>query len=166
MNNINYSLSLQMGRLLEQQGLKIAVAESCTGGALATEITAVPGCSTYFDRGFVTYTNESKHELLDVPQQLLDKHGAVSAPVAEAMAAGVLNHSVADIALAITGIAGPQGGTAEKPVGLVWFGLALRGGPCLSRSAHFGGGRKHVRRLSVGEALQWAIESVSAITYA
>lgn len=161
MNNINYSLSLQMGRLLEERGLMIAVAESCTGGALATEITAVPGCSEYFDRGFVTYTNEAKHEVLSVDAKLISEYGAVSEHVAKAMAQGTLQHSRADIAVSITGIAGPQGGTPEKPVGLVWLGLAVRDGDCAAREVHFGGGRKQVRRLSVGAALEWVIETVA-----
>ena len=161
MNNINYSLSLQMGKLLQERDLKIALAESCTGGSLANEITAVPGCSAYFDRGFVTYTNEAKHQQLDVPMDLLDTYGAVSEQVALAMAEGTLAHSMADIAISITGVAGPQGGSPEKLVGLVWFGLALKGGECTAREAHFGGGRKQVRRLSVGLALQWVIDVIS-----
>ncbi len=161
MNNINYSLSFAMGKLLTKSGLKLAVAESCTGGGLANEITAVPGCSSYFDRGFVTYTNESKCELLGVPQQVIASHGAVSAEVAEAMAKGVLAHSQADIAISVTGIAGPEGGTLDKPVGLVWFALADKKGFCESREMFFGGGRKAVRRQSIGFMLEWVIKHQS-----
>ena len=158
MNNINYSLSLKVANYLKSKNRTLAIAESCTGGGLATEITAVSGASAYFDRGFVTYTNEAKQELLDVPQAALDQHGAVSAEVAKAMAEGVLAHSRADIALSITGIAGPAGGTADKPVGLVWFALAERGGSVEAREAYFGGGRKQIRRLSIGFALEWILE--------
>jgi nicotinamide-nucleotide amidase len=162
MNNINYSLSLKMGQLLKEQGMHIAAAESCTGGALATVITSAPGCSAYFDRSLVTYTNEAKHELLQVPTELLDQYGAVSEQVAAAMASGLLANSHADIAVSITGIAGPQGGTPEKPVGLVWFGLATRNGVCETRSANFGGGRKQVRSLAVGFILEWVINLIES----
>ncbi len=158
MNNINYSLSLQMGRLLQERQLRIAVAESCTGGGLATEITAVPGCSAYFDRGFVTYTNESKQQLLDVPKAVLDEFGAVSEQTALALCQGVLAHSNADIAISITGIAGPDGGSVDKPVGLVWFGLGVRDGETHARFANFSGGRKNVRRCAIGFALQWVCD--------
>ncbi len=162
MNNFNYSLSLEMGGLLKEQGLTLAVAESCTGGALSNEITSVPGCSVYFEQGFVTYTNKSKHELLGVSQGILDQYGAVSGETAEAMAAGVLARSHVDIAVSITGIAGPEGGTEEKPVGLVWFALATKDGKCKSRDAFFGGGRKAVRRQSISFVLQWIIDQVKA----
>lgn len=161
MNNINYSLSLRMGELLKAQHKKIAVAESCTGGELSREITAVSGSSAYFDRGFITYTNVAKHELLDVPLELLETYGAVSEQVAAAMALGVLAHSHADIAVSITGIAGPQGGTIDKPVGLVWFCLAVRDADCLTYETRFSGGRKHVRRLSVGFALEHVIQQLA-----
>lgn len=161
MNNINYSLSLKMGELLVKQGKRIAAAESCTGGALANVITSVPGCSAYFDRSLITYTNASKHELLQVPLALLEQYGAVSSEVAESMVRGVLASSHADIAVSITGVAGPQGGTAEKPVGLVWFGLATKEGFCETRSAHFAGGRKQVRTLAVGFILNWVVDVVN-----
>jgi nicotinamide-nucleotide amidase len=161
MNNINYSLSLEMGNLLRRRDMTIAVAESCTGGSLATEITAVPGSSDYFDRGFITYTNESKHELLEVPMEFLEEYGAVSEQVAAAMALGVLAYSHAEIAVSITGVAGPKGGTIDKPVGLVWFGFAMKNGECETHERHFSGGRKHVRRLSVGFALEWVIQHIT-----
>ena len=111
----------------------------------------------------MTYSNEAKNQLLDVSHELLMTYGAVSEQVVRAMAEGTLIHSMADLTLSITGIAGPQGGSAEKPVGLVWFGLAVRNGECMAREAYFGGGRKHVRRLSVGLALQWVIDVVLAL---
>lgn len=152
-----------MGRLLQERQLWIAVAESCTGGGLANEITAVPGCSAYFDRGFVTYTNEAKQQLLDVPEATLDAFGAVSEQTARAMCQGVLAHSNADISLSITGIAGPDGGSVDKPVGLVWFGLGVRDGSIQTRYANFSGGRKNVRRCAIGFALQWAYECLESI---
>lgn len=109
-------------------GVMIAAAESCTGGMVAAAITEIPGASAVLDRGFVTYSNEAKAEMLGVPLALIARHGAVSGPVARAMAKGALAHSRADIAVSITGVAGPTGGSAQKPVGLVWFGLALKGG--------------------------------------
>jgi nicotinamide-nucleotide amidase len=118
------TLSKGVGELLKKRAMRIAVAESCTGGLLAKQITDTPGSSGWFERGFVTYSNEAKHELLDVSMELIEQHGAVSAEVAEAMAKGALEKSRADVALSITGIAGPDGGTEEKPVGLVFIGLA------------------------------------------
>ncbi len=110
-------------------GLMISTAESCTGGMIAAAITGVPGASAVFERGFVTYANEAKTAMLGVATTLLAEHGAVSEAVARAMAAGALDHSPADLAVAVTGIAGPTGGTPEKPVGLVHFATARRGGP-------------------------------------
>lgn len=105
----------------------ISTAESCTGGLLATFLTELPGSSAWFERGFVSYSNASKQELLGVPESLIQEYGAVSEPVVEAMALGALHHSKATISVAITGIAGPEGGSVEKPVGTVWFGFAVRG---------------------------------------
>lgn len=121
------SLTLEggIGELLKERAMRVAVAESCTGGLLAKILTDTPGSSAWFERGFVTYTNEAKHELLGVPMELIEEHGAVSPEVAEAMAQGALENSRADVALAITGIAGPDGGTEEKPVGLVYIALAM-----------------------------------------
>ena len=118
------ALSQNVGEVLQLQGLVLVTAESCTGGGLASAITEVPGCSAWFDRGFVTYSNLSKVELLEVEPQLLYEQGAVSEAVVRAMVQGALNHSVADLAVAISGVAGPQGGTPEKPVGTVYIALA------------------------------------------
>jgi nicotinamide-nucleotide amidase len=110
------------------EGVMIAAAESCTGGMVAAAITDVPGSSAVLDRGFVTYSNEAKVEMLGVAGSLIAQHGAVSGPVARAMAAGAILNSRADFAVSVTGVAGPSGGSARKPVGLVWFGLAAKGG--------------------------------------
>jgi nicotinamide-nucleotide amidase len=134
--------------------LKLAAAESCTGGLLTATLTEIPGSSDVVERGFVTYSNASKRELLGVPLSTLRKFGAVSRPTAVAMAKGVLQHSAADVSVAITGIAGPSGGSRHKPVGLVHIAAAARAGGLLHRELRFGNiGRRKVRRLSVLEAL-------------
>ncbi|MDH3665965.1 MAG: CinA family protein [Paracoccaceae bacterium] len=138
----------------ETRGLMAATAESCTGGMVAAALTDIPGSSTVVERGFVTYSNEAKAELLDVPMDLIIGHGAVSEPVARAMAEGALAHSRADVAVSITGIAGPGGGSAEKPEGLVHFATARRGGGTIHERIEFGAlGRDPVRRASVIQAL-------------
>ncbi len=119
------AIEFVFGRELLARGTKIAVAESCTGGLVAALLTRVPGISAVFERGFITYSDRSKTELVRVPKRLLEQHGAVSAKVAEAMASGAREASGADLALAVTGVAGPFGGTPEKPVGLVWFATAF-----------------------------------------
>ncbi|ALA18949.1 damage-inducible protein CinA [Chelatococcus sp. CO-6] len=137
-----------------QRGLKIATAESCTGGLVAGALTAIAGSSDVVERGFVTYSNEAKIEAIGVDADLIAGHGAVSEPVARAMAAGALARSRADLAVAVTGIAGPGGGSAAKPVGLVHFAVAMRTGKVLHREERFGDiGRSEVRRLSVAVAL-------------
>lgn len=135
-------------------GLKIATAESCTGGLIAASLAAVPGASAALERGFVTYSNEAKVELLGVPTDLINERGAVSKEVAQAMAEGALRHSPADIVVAVTGIAGPDGGSAEKPVGLVHIAAARRGGAQLHEEARFGDiGRHEVQLQTVLAAL-------------
>ena len=135
-------------------GLTIATAESCTGGLVAGLLTAVPGSSAVVERGFVTYSNEAKAEAIGVPMDLIRQHGAVSEPVARAMAAGALSASRATVAVAITGIAGPGGGSAEKPVGLVHFGLARLGGEVRHLERRYGDlGRADIRRAAVADAL-------------
>jgi nicotinamide-nucleotide amidase len=121
------SLEATVVRLLTEKGLKLATAESCTGGLISNRITDVPGSSAVFTHGFITYANEAKRDVLGVPQEMLDEHGAVSEQVARAMAEGALKVSDADIAVAVTGIAGPDGGTPDKPVGTVWLAWAARG---------------------------------------
>jgi nicotinamide-nucleotide amidase len=134
--------------------LKIATAESCTGGLVAALLTEIAGSSAVVERGFVTYSNDAKTELIGVPVDLIATHGAVSEPVARAMAEGALSHSRADVAVAITGIAGPGGATTTKPVGLVHFGLARRGTPTVHLERRYGDlGRENVRRRAVEDAL-------------
>jgi nicotinamide-nucleotide amidase len=132
----------------------VATAESCTGGLVAGALTDIAGSSAVVDRGFVTYTNAAKHQMLGVPNATIERHGAVSRETAEAMVRGVLGHAHADLAVSITGIAGPGGGTADKPVGLVHFAAAARGGRCSQEVRQFGDiGRAAVRRESVRQAL-------------
>jgi nicotinamide-nucleotide amidase len=136
------------------RGETIVTAESCTGGLLAAALTAIPGSSEVFERGFVTYANTAKSEMLGVPCWLIERHGAVSEDVARAMAGGALTHSHASLAVAITGIAGPDGGTPEKPVGLVHFAAGRREQAMLHERVEFGNlGRAEIRRRSIERAL-------------
>jgi nicotinamide-nucleotide amidase len=136
------------------RGLKIATAESCTGGLVAGALTDIAGSSDVVDRGFVTYSNEAKQQMLGVPALTIDKHGAVSRETAEAMARGALGNANADIVVSITGIAGPGGGSKDKPVGLVHFAAAARSGALMHKEMRYGDiGRAEVRRLSVLQAL-------------
>lgn len=149
--------------LCKAKRLTVATAESCTGGLVVGALTDIAGSSAVVDRGFVTYTNEAKREMLGVPADTLDRHGAVSQETAEAMAKGVLTHCPADVAVSITGIAGPTGGSAAKPVGLVHFAAASRGGGLIHRERRYGDiGRAEVRRLSVLEALSMLSELAGA----
>ena len=141
-------------------GLTIATAESCTGGLLAGLITAIPGSSDVFERGFVTYSNEAKIECLGVSPRILDTFGAVSSETARAMAAGTLAHSLAGMALSVTGIAGPAGGSPEKPVGLVYFGLARREGAVITVEKRFGDlGRDAIRSAALATAIALLLEA-------
>ncbi len=133
--------------------LRLATVESCTGGLLAAVLTAIAGSSEVVERGFVTYSNQAKSEQVGVPEALIELHGAVSEPVARAMAEGGLAHSRADIAAAITGIAGPGGGTAQKPVGLVHIACARSGAATLHERHDFAGDRRAIRLASVAAAL-------------
>jgi nicotinamide-nucleotide amidase len=154
------ALAATLGRLLLAGGLRVVTAESCTGGLLAGAITSIAGSSDWFDRGFVTYSNDAKTELLGVARRLIEDHGAVSEPVAAAMAAGALARSRADLAVAVTGIAGPGGGTPVKPVGTVCFAWVRRGnGPPSVRTEHLAGDRAAVREASVRIALAGLIET-------
>ncbi|HVY56917.1 MAG TPA: CinA family protein [Xanthobacteraceae bacterium] len=140
--------------LCRARGWTIATAESCTGGLVAGALTDIAGSSDVVDRGLVTYSNEAKQNLLGVSAETLRRHGAVSRETAEEMARGALSHSPVDLAVAITGIAGPGGGSAEKPVGLVHFAAAARDGRLIHREKRFGDiGRREVRLRSVAEAL-------------
>ena len=138
---------------LQQRQWMLATAESCTGGLIAGACTELSGSSNWFERGFVSYSNAAKTELLGVPAALIEQHGAVSAPVAQAMAEGAVRGSQAQVAAAVTGVAGPTGGTADKPVGLVWFGFALPD-RTLTEKMNFPGDRAAVRAATVQHALQ------------
>jgi nicotinamide-nucleotide amidase len=147
-------------RILElcvQRGWKLAVAESCTGGLIGARLTSVPGSSSYFLGGVIAYSNNLKKNLLNVPAVLLDSKGAVSGPVAEAMAMGVVGTAMADCGIAVTGVAGPDGGTLEKPVGTVWVGIALLSGT-ISRQYNFTGNREEVREQAAEAAMELFLE--------
>lgn len=152
----------QIGAALKLKGWMIATAESCTGGGIAEAITAVPGCSAWFDRAFVTYSYQAKVEALGVQQSSLDEYGAVSEQVVQEMARGALVHSRAHVAIAVSGIAGPAGGTLEKPVGSVWIAWATResidangalNSKVISKRYLFSGDREDVRQQTVVKAL-------------
>jgi nicotinamide-nucleotide amidase len=138
-----------------EAGVMVATAESCTGGLIAGCLTEIAGSSDVVDRGFVTYSNQAKNTMLDVPMALIDSHGAVSEPVARAMAEGAIAHSDADLAVAVTGVAGPGGGTEDKPVGLVHLACARRGGETLHRAQRYGDlGRSGIREATVRTAFE------------
>ena len=148
------SLSLELGTSLKAKGLKLALAESCTGGLVSSLITEIAGSSAWFDRGFVTYSNQAKIEMLGVSASTLEIEGAVSEATAIEMAQGAVTHSTADIAASITGIAGPDGGSAEKPVGTVCFAWATTDGKSQSSRLHFAGTRQQVREQAAKAVLQ------------
>ena len=158
-------LAAQVGEMLKSRGFMLATAESCTGGGVAQAVTDIPGSSDWFERGFVTYANQAKVEMLGVDPQTLRLHGAVSEATVREMAEGALLHSHADIALAVSGIAGPGGGTAAKPVGTVWFAWARRGGGTDARKYLLGGGRAEVREQSVRIALQGLLDFAGQQTF-
>jgi nicotinamide-nucleotide amidase len=151
-------LSAALGQVLQNKGWQLALAESCTGGMIAESVTAIAGSSTWFDRGFVTYSNAAKMDMLAVPERLIAEHGAVSEPVARAMAIGALKHSLANISGAVTGIAGPGGGSPLKPVGTVCFAWAVRsvetpGNLVVIEASHFQGDRKQIREQATSHLL-------------
>jgi nicotinamide-nucleotide amidase len=157
--DVTFAAASALLELCKARKLMLATAESCTGGLVAGALTDVAGSSAVVDRGFVTYTDEAKRQMLGVAAETLRRHGAVSRPTAEAMARGALSHSPAHLAVAITGIAGPGGGSAEKPVGLVHFAAAARDGRLIHRECRFGDiGRAEVRHRSVLEALSMLTE--------
>jgi len=154
------ALALEAGRALKKHGLMLATAESCTGGWAAQMITSVSGSSEWFERGFVSYTNLAKREMLGVKTAILSRFGAVSEQTARAMAEGALLHSHAQVAFAITGIAGPSGGTPEKPVGTVCFAWAGKKRDSNSAKHVFTGDREAVRRQAVAVAFQGLLEFI------
>lgn len=156
--NTLHELSVVIGARLKAHGQWITCAESCTGGGIAKAITDIAGSSAYFDRGFVTYSNAAKHDLLGVASATLEAHGAVSEEVVREMAQGALHAANADLALAVSGIAGPDGGSVEKPVGTVWFSFAGRSGKVLARKVRFDGDRNAVREQAIAYSLQTALD--------
>lgn len=148
---------LEAGR---RAGLKLATAKSCTGGMIAAALTDIAGSSDVVERGFVTYSNEAKTELLGVPPALIAAHGAVSAQVAAAMVQGALSHAPVDVAVSVTGIAGPGGATSGKPVGLVYFGVARKGGDSRVERHTFHGDRAAIRAAATERALELLLEVV------
>jgi nicotinamide-nucleotide amidase len=155
------ALSRSLLDLCRMRKLTIATAESCTGGLVAGALTDIPGSSDVIDRGFVTYSNEAKTELVGVPADLIAHHGAVSVHVAREMAAGALKRSKADVAVAVTGIAGPGGGSEAKPVGLVYLAVARRGSEPAIERHQFHGNRAAIRQATVERALEMLAEAVS-----
>ncbi|MBN9204997.1 CinA family protein [Methylibium petroleiphilum] len=152
-------LVLQLAAALRARHWRVATAESCTGGLVAAACTAVAGSSDWFERGFVTYSNEAKVQSLGVAAALIERHGAVSREVALAMAEGVLRQAPADLALSVTGIAGPGGAVPGKPVGTVWLGLAVRGQAARAELLQLGGDRASIRAQTVHQALQRLLEA-------
>lgn len=149
-----YVISNELGSILHEKSLVVVTAESCTGGWLAETITDVPGSSNWFSQGWVTYSNESKTKELNVPVELIIKYGAVSEQVVTAMASGALANSGADIALATSGVAGPDGGTLVNPVGTVWIAIALKNKQVLVECLNLNGDRRAVREQTVAIVLQ------------
>ncbi len=155
-------LASELGDRLRARGWMLATAESCTGGWVGQLLTAIPGSSAWYERGFITYANAAKQEMLGVPATTLDTFGAVSEETAQAMAVGALAHSHAQAALAISGIAGPGGGTPQKPVGLVCYGWALADGTQMSSTCRLDGDREEIRSRAVAAALRGLIELIPA----
>ena len=156
-------LTARVAELALASGLKLSTAESCTGGWIAKCLTDIAGSSAWFDRGLVTYSNEAKQQLLGVPADLLQTEGAVSEAVADAMARGCRELCDADLAVAVTGIAGPGGGSSDKPVGTVWFAWATRS-HCRTELRQFPGDREAVRRQTVATALNGLIELTAGLS--
>ncbi|MFZ3173637.1 MAG: CinA family protein [Thiobacillus sp.] len=155
-----HQLAAELGDKLIARGWMLATAESCTGGWVGQLLTSLPGSSQWYERGFITYANAAKIEMLDVPAEVIDEHGAVSEETACAMAAGALAHSHAQATLAISGIAGPGGGTPQKPVGLVCYGWALADGTLMSSICRLDGDREEIRSRAVAAAMRGLIELI------
>lgn len=157
----NFELTTEIAHLLSQRGWCMATAESCTGGMIAAACTDLSGSSTWFERGWVTYSNAAKTTELGVPAALIAQHGAVSEPVARAMAMGALQHAPVQVSVAVTGVAGPTGGSADKPVGTVWLAWATPAG-VVSEVQHFPGDRAAVRTATMHHALQRLLALLSS----
>ncbi|MFZ5503198.1 MAG: CinA family protein [Pseudomonadota bacterium] len=158
------TLAAQVGAALKSHGLMLATAESCTGGGVAQAITGVAGSSAWFERGFVTYSNRAKQEMLGVAAGTLAQDGAVSGATVREMVAGALQNSAAQVAVAVSGIAGPGGGTTEKPVGTVWFAWSIRGGASRATCHHFSGSRSEIRADAVRVALRGILDLLNQHT--
>lgn len=161
MSDACFSLAEQVGKVMVSQGHKLATAESCTGGWVAQAVTDIAGSSAWFDRGFITYSDQAKHEMLGVNLQTIAVFGAVSQECVTEMVQGALQNSKAECALAVTGIAGPDGGSVDKPVGTVWFGWLHCEGECKTLKRRFSGDRKAVRRQAVDQALRGVLDVYS-----
>ena len=157
-------LAAQVGGLLKAHGLMLATAESCTGGGVAHAVTGIAGSSTWFERGFIAYSNQAKQQMLGVSEATLNQHGAVSEAVVREMATGTIRHSRAQVSLAVSGIAGPDGGTADKPVGTVWFAWCVKDRMCVSHIHHLAGNRAEIRAQSVRIALQGVVDLLNQLT--
>jgi len=155
------TLARRLGAALRERGWRLGAAESCTGGGLGWVVTSIPGSSDWFERGFVTYSNAAKYEMLGVAPELLMRHGAVSGQTVRAMARGVLARSSARLAIAISGIAGPGGAMPGKPVGTVWIAWGVAGGAVQAKRFRFKGSRDSVRRQAVHAALAGALKRVA-----
>jgi nicotinamide-nucleotide amidase len=162
MDQTLYKLATRVGRALKKRELMVATAESCTGGWIGQAITMVPGSSEWFERGFITYTYISKREMLGVSARSLAKHGAVSEQVVREMVRGALARSHAQVAVSISGVAGPAGGTPDKPVGTVCLGWARKGGAVVVETRRFRGDRNEVRKRSVAYALRGVLKIIGA----
>ena len=157
-NDILYKLAARVGKALKTRKLMLVTAESCTGGWLGEAVTMVPGSSDWYERGFITYTYISKRELLGIKRHTLDKFGAVSEQTARDMAEGALNNSHAQVAVSVSGTAGPSGGTRDKPVGTVCLAWAQKNSRITSETRHFKGKRQAIRRKAVKRALQGILD--------
>jgi nicotinamide-nucleotide amidase len=157
-----YRLAEELGEGLKARGLMLATAESCTGGWVSQAVTMVPGSSDWFERGFVTYTYISKREMLGVDGATLERYGAVSEEVVRQMVSGALERSHAQVAIGVSGVAGPGGGTPDKPVGTVCFGWGSKGGACRTETVRFLGDRDAVRRQAVERALRGVLELLAS----
>jgi len=158
------ALAAQVGAALKSRGWSLVTAESCTGGGVAQAITDVPGCSKWFERGFVTYSNQAKQQMLGVAELTLKQHGAVSEATVREMVQGALIHSESQVAVAVSGIAGPDGGTADKSVGTVWFAWGTKHGETLAAMHFLKGNRSEIRAKAVNIALQGVHDLLSQAT--
>ena len=158
------ALAEQVGAALKSHGMMLATAESCTGGGVAQAITEISGSSEWFERGFITYANDAKREMLGVSEATLKQHGAVSEATVREMVEGALRNSHAQVALAVSGIAGPTGGTPEKPVGTIWFAWGIKGEAPVARRYHLSGDRTEIRAQSVRIALEGVLALLGQMT--